>query len=79
MRTYGLRFDANCSILFTELPLTRRADAAKAAGFGGVEFWWPWDAMAPSDAEAGTILEVGIRDQRVAAEVVALPFYKRSR
>jgi hydroxypyruvate isomerase len=52
MRTYGLRFDVNCSILFTELPLARRAAAAKAAGFGGVEFWWPWAAMVPSDAEA---------------------------
>ena len=52
MRTYGLRFDVNCSILFTELPLAARAAAAKAAGFGGVEFWWPWAAMAPSDAEA---------------------------
>ena len=49
---YGLRFDVNCSILFTELPLVRRAAAAKAAGFGGVEFWWPWAAMVPSDAEA---------------------------
>jgi len=52
MRTYGLRFDVNCSILFTELPLVRRASAAKAAGFHGVEFWWPWEAMVPSDAEA---------------------------
>ncbi len=33
---------------------------------------------APSDAEPGTILEVGIRDQRVPAEVVTLPFYRRA-
>ena len=33
---------------------------------------------APSDAEPGTILEVGIRDQRVPAEVVVLPFYRRA-
>ncbi|HEY6495604.1 MAG TPA: TIM barrel protein [Trebonia sp.] len=52
MRTYGLRFDVNCSILFTELPLTERARAARDAGFGGVEFWWPWTAMVPGDAEA---------------------------
>jgi len=52
MRTYGLRFDVNCSILLTEVPLPKRAAAAAAAGFGGVEFWWPWDAMVPSDAEA---------------------------
>ncbi len=33
--------------------------------------------VAPADAEPGTILDVAIRDQRVAAEEVALPFYKR--
>jgi aminomethyltransferase len=33
--------------------------------------------VAPGDGEPGTMLEVEIRDQRVAAEVVALPFYKR--
>jgi glycine cleavage system aminomethyltransferase T len=33
---------------------------------------------APSEAEPGTILEVGIRDQRVPAEVVVLPFYRRA-
>jgi aminomethyltransferase len=35
--------------------------------------------VAPSDAEPGTILAVGIRDQRVPAEVVALPFYRRAK
>ena len=33
--------------------------------------------VTPSDAEPGTILDVGIRDQRVPAEVVPLPFYRR--
>jgi aminomethyltransferase len=33
--------------------------------------------VAPGDAETGTILEVEIREQRVAAEVVDLPFYRR--
>jgi aminomethyltransferase len=33
--------------------------------------------VAPGDAETGTILDVEIRDQRVAAEVVDLPFYRR--
>jgi aminomethyltransferase len=33
--------------------------------------------VAPGDAEPGTILAVEIRDQRVDAEVVALPFYRR--
>jgi aminomethyltransferase len=35
--------------------------------------------VSPGDAEPGTILDVGIRDQRVAAEVVPLPFYRRRR
>ncbi|MGH3291347.1 MAG: TIM barrel protein, partial [Trebonia sp.] len=67
-----LRFDVNCSILFTELPLAKRAAAAKAAGFGGVEFWWPWDGMAPSDKEAdafvGSISDAGV-------ELVSLNFH----
>ena len=33
--------------------------------------------VAPRDAEPGTILDVEIRDGRVPAEVVALPFYRR--
>jgi aminomethyltransferase len=35
--------------------------------------------VAPADAEPGTILAVEIREQRVESEVVALPFYRRSR
>jgi len=34
--------------------------------------------VAPGDAEPGTILDVEIRDQRVPARVVSLPFYQRS-
>jgi aminomethyltransferase len=33
--------------------------------------------VPPDDAGTGTMLEVGIRDARVAAEVVPLPFYTR--
>ena len=35
--------------------------------------------VAPGDAEPGTIVEVEIRDARVPAEVVPLPFYRRPR
>ena len=35
--------------------------------------------VATADAEPGTMVEVEIRDQRVPAEVVALPFYQRPR
>lgn len=72
MRTHGARFDVNCSILFAELPLTERAAAAAACGFGGVEFWWPWPQAVPSDAEAdafaGSIQEAGV-------ELVSLNFH----
>ena len=72
MRTYGARFDVNCSILFTELPLAQRAAAARAAGFDGVEFWWPWAEMVPSaaaaDAFVGSILGAGV-------ELVSLNFH----
>jgi aminomethyltransferase len=33
--------------------------------------------VAPGDAEPGTVVEVEIRETRVAARVVALPFYRR--
>jgi aminomethyltransferase len=35
--------------------------------------------VAPGDGEPGTMLDVEIREQRVGAEVVPLPFYKRAR
>jgi len=47
-----MRFDVNCSILFTELPLLARPAAAAAAGFEAVEFWWPFDEPVPGDREA---------------------------
>ncbi len=34
--------------------------------------------VAPSDAEPGTLVEVEVRDARVPARVVPLPFYRRS-
>jgi hydroxypyruvate isomerase len=51
VRTHGLRFDVNCSILFTELPLLERPAAARAAGFDAVEFWWPFADPVPGDHE----------------------------
>nr|WP_042186534.1 TIM barrel protein [Kibdelosporangium sp. MJ126-NF4]CEL17333.1 Hydroxypyruvate isomerase [Kibdelosporangium sp. MJ126-NF4]CTQ91439.1 Hydroxypyruvate isomerase (EC 5.3.1.22) [Kibdelosporangium sp. MJ126-NF4] len=37
-----MRFDANLSWLFTELPFAQRFDAAAAAGFTGVEYGVPY-------------------------------------
>ena len=51
MTDHALHYLANCSMLFTELPLLQRPVAAKAAGFDAIEFWWPWpDQPVPPDA-----------------------------
>ena len=36
-----MRFCANVSILFKEVPLLERFGRAREAGFSAVEFWWP--------------------------------------
>ena len=36
-----MRFCANISLLFSEVPFLERFSAARAAGFDAVEFWWP--------------------------------------
>jgi hydroxypyruvate isomerase len=51
MADQPLRYEVNCSILFTELPLLERPAAARAAGFDAVEFWWPFPVAVPGDAE----------------------------
>jgi hydroxypyruvate isomerase len=70
--TYGLAFDVNCSILLTELPVLERAAATRAAGFGGVEFWWPWAAMVPTGGEADAFV-ASIADAGV--QLVSLNFH----
>ncbi|MDQ6874225.1 MAG: TIM barrel protein [Actinomycetota bacterium] len=67
----GLRYDVNCSILFTEVELLERPAAAKAAGFDAVEFWWPFDAAVPADAEVDRFV-VAIQDAGV--DLVGLNF-----
>jgi hydroxypyruvate isomerase len=60
-----LRYDVNLSILFTELPLLERPDAAKAVGFDAVEFWWPWSVAVPADPDidqfAAAINDAGVQ------------------
>ncbi len=41
-----LRFSANLSLLFTELPLLQRFQAAKQQGFAAVEIQFPYDVSA---------------------------------
>ena len=45
------RYVVNCSILFTELPLLDRPQAARDAGFEAIEFWWPFPDSVPRDTE----------------------------
>jgi len=45
-----MRFSANVSILFKEVPLLERFGRAAGAGFSAVEFWWP-SGEDPGDVE----------------------------
>src|SRR2546429_6521818 len=69
---HELRYDVNCSILFTELPVLERPRAAKAAGFDAVEFWWPFPEAMPSDLEVDAFI-AAIRDAGV--QLVGLNFF----
>jgi hydroxypyruvate isomerase len=73
MPDHGLRYLANCSMLFTEWALLDRPAAAKATGFDAVEFWWPWpDRPVPSDADVDGFVRA-IRDSGV--RLVGLNFF----
>lgn len=61
-----MRFCANLSILFKEVPLLERFRRAKEAGFSAVEFWWPGH-----EADLGEI-ERAVKD--AALEVVLFNF-----
>ncbi len=71
--SHDLRFDVNCSMLFTEIPLRRRLAAAKEAGFDAVEFWWPWpDEPVPSDSDVdGFVTAI----QEAGVELIGLNFF----
>jgi hydroxypyruvate isomerase len=69
---HSLRYEVNCSILFTELALLDRPAAAKAAGFNAVEFWWPFASAVPGDAEVDGFVRA-IEDAGVA--LVGLNFF----
>jgi hydroxypyruvate isomerase len=61
----SLRFDANISLLFTEVPVLKRPAAAKAAGFEVIESWWPFATAVPAAAEVdgfvAAIADAGVR------------------
>jgi hydroxypyruvate isomerase len=64
MQAFGLDLAVNCSILFQELPLFERPQAAKRAGFEAVEFWWPFPTPTP-DAAAVDAFIASIEDADV--------------
>lgn len=70
--THQLRYEVNCSILFTELPLLERPAAVKAAGFDAVEFWWPFAEAVPADKDVDAFV-AAVRDAGV--QLVGLNFF----
>ena len=66
-----MRFAVNTSLLFGDLPLERRPQAARDAGFTAVESWWPFGSVPPTDRE----VEVFVRSvQDAGVRLVALNF-----
>jgi hydroxypyruvate isomerase len=73
MQDHGLRYLANCSMLFTEHSVLERPRAAKDAGFDAIEFWWPWpEQPVPSAAEVDAFVE-SVGDAGV--QLVGLNFF----
>ncbi len=70
--THTLPYLANCSMLFTELPLLERPAAARAAGFEAIEFWWPFELAVPPDREVDDFI-AAISDS--GAQLVGLNFF----
>lgn len=70
--THSLRYEVNCSILFTELPLLERPAAVKAAGFDAVEFWWPFAEAVPADKDVDAFV-AAVQDAGV--QLVGLNFF----
>jgi hydroxypyruvate isomerase len=60
-----MKFDINCSILLTGLPLLERPGAARALGFDAVEFWWPFAEAVPADRDVdafvAALADAGVR------------------
>lgn len=70
--THHLRFLANCSLLFTELPILERPAAARAAGFDAIEFWWPFPTPMPSSRETTSFVAAV---QNAGVQLVGLNYW----
>ncbi len=69
---HSLPYVLNLSMVFTELPLLERAEAARAAGFTAVEYWWPFDSPVPTAEEVDAFV-ASVENAGVA--VTGLNFY----
>lgn len=54
--TDGLKFTANLSLLFPQVPVNERAELAVAAGLEAAEFWWPFSSAKPSDDDVSAFV-----------------------
>jgi len=56
---------ANVSLLYADLPVLERFQAARAGGFELVESWWPFGTASPSNEEVEALIraieEAGVR------------------
>jgi hydroxypyruvate isomerase len=52
-----VRFSANLSILFGDIPVLERPAAAAAAGFDAVEIWWPFAQAVPAPADVDRLID----------------------
>jgi hydroxypyruvate isomerase len=50
-------YTLNCSILYGAIPIRDALTRARFAGFGDVEFWWPFTAADPSADEVDDFVE----------------------
>jgi len=69
---HSLPYDVNLSILFTEIPLLRRAEVARVLGFTAVEFWWPFEVAVPSDIEVDQFVS-SVREAEL--DLIGLNFF----
>src|SRR5580704_5994585 len=70
--SHTLPYAANCSLLFTELPLLQRPAAARAAGFDAIEFWWPFAGPVPADADADAFVRAV---EEAGVQLIGLNFF----
>lgn len=66
----------NCSMLFTEVPLLERPQAAKDTGFDAIESWWPFEAPVPGDREADAFVRAV---EAAGVQLVSLNFFAGDR